>query len=181
MEQIVSHYFALGFKAIINKTNQMNQREKFINAIKDCSLTKIDTDQMEVYARMFTDDLALEVVNELYSLKSEFDALKIERDVLEYKLKQTASAKPPVIRDYKSPSIFELKTGQELCAYLSEADLQAFKTQLSKNVTGIGLDFIYEYRYPDVETMLKSSFSFSNTDEGFDFWNDMVKRYGNNV
>ena len=159
----------------------MNQREKFINAIKDCSLTKIDTDQMEVYAGMFTDDLALEIVSELYSLKSEFDALKVERDVLEYKLRQTASAKPPVIRDYKSPSIFELKTGRELFAKLSDADAQAFATQLGKNVTGIGIDFVYEYKYPDVGSMLRSSFSFSNTDEGFDFWNDMVKRYGNNV
>jgi hypothetical protein len=57
----------------------------------------------------------------------------------------------------------------------------AFANQLDKNVTGINLDFVYGYKYPSIRAMIRSSFSFSNTDQGFEFWDQMAKRYGNDV
>lgn len=167
----------------------MNQREKFINAIKDCSLTKIDADQMEVYAGMFTDDLAIEVVNELYSLKDKYDALKTEHDVTAYKLKKAyesngatkSNSKPPVVHGYQHTSIFALKNGEFWCSKMEAEDLHEFANQLDKSKSGIGLSFVYEYMYPDIPSMIRSSFSFGNTEKGFDFWDKMVKKYGNYI
>jgi hypothetical protein len=162
----------------------MNQREKFINAIKDCSLTKIDIDQMEVYAGMFTDDLASEVVSELYSLKAEYDALKVEHDTIEYKLEKAYEANKtnkPVRHGDSLDSIFELKYGEYWCSKLHPEDMLAFANQLDKNVTPIKLDIVYNYKYPSIASMIRSSFSWSNTEQGFEFWDQMVKRYGNDV
>lgn len=167
----------------------MNQREKFINAIKDCSLTKIDADQMEIYAGMFTDDLAIEVVNELYSLKDKYDALEVELKTTTYKLEQAYksnstpkfNAKPPVAHGYQHTSIFALKNGEFWCAKMDAEDLHEFAKQLDKSKTGIGLSFVYEYMYPDIPSMLRSSFTFANTEKGFDFWNKMAKKYGDHI
>lgn len=159
----------------------MNQREKFINAIKDCSLTKIDADQMEIYAGMFTDDLALAVVDELYILKSEYEILVLNCERLEALLKDSTKAKPPVVHGYEHTSIFALKNGEFWCAKMDAEDLHEFAKQLDKSKTGIGLSFVYEYMYPDIPSMLRSSFSFANTEKGFEFWNEMAKKYGNNI
>jgi hypothetical protein len=136
---------------------------------------------MEVYAGMFTDDLASEVVSELYSLKSEYDALKEELDVTKYKLEKAYEANKTNKPVSHGNSIFELKTGEYWCSKLHPEDMLAFANQLDKNVTGIDLDFICKYKYLSIESMIRSSFSWNNTEQGFVFWDQMVKRYGNDV
>jgi hypothetical protein len=162
----------------------MNQREKFINAIKDCSLTKIDTDQMEVYAGMFTDDLALEVVNELYSLKSEYDSLQaIYKKTDRIAMTQIMDAETTEINlesNYNGVDV-PLRTGAEFISKMDSEDAIAYTNQLNKSITGVDLPFVMSHKFGSFAQMLRSSFTFSNTEQGFEFWNNMVNKYGNDI
>lgn len=162
----------------------MNQREKFINAIKDCSLTKIEIDQMEVYAGMFTDDLALEVMNELYSLRAEYDILEARyKKVDGIAMTQIMDAETTEINlesNYNGVDV-PLRKGAELIAKMAPEDAVAYSNQLNKNITGIDLPFIMTHRFGSYAQMISSSFVFGATEQGFEFWNEMVKRYGNDV
>lgn len=47
-----------------------NQREKIINAILDCRVGEVLPQEMEHFAKLYTDDLVDVLINELYSLHS---------------------------------------------------------------------------------------------------------------
>jgi hypothetical protein len=45
-----------------------NQREKIINAILDCRVGEVLPQEMEHFAKLYTDDLVDVLINELYEL-----------------------------------------------------------------------------------------------------------------
>lgn len=53
----------------------MNTRQKILNAIKECSLSPIDYEQMEAYATMEEWELRDELIDEIYALRDALDEL----------------------------------------------------------------------------------------------------------
>lgn len=53
----------------------MNTRTKILNAIKECSLSPIDYEQMECYATMEEWELRDELIGEIYALRDALDEL----------------------------------------------------------------------------------------------------------
>jgi hypothetical protein len=51
----------------------MNTRARILTAIKECSLSPIDCEQMEAYAMMEEWELRDELIGEIYSLRDAFD------------------------------------------------------------------------------------------------------------
>lgn len=53
----------------------MNTRTKILMAIKECSLSPIDYEQMEAYATMEEWELRDELIGEIYALRDALDEL----------------------------------------------------------------------------------------------------------
>jgi hypothetical protein len=53
----------------------MNTRTKILMAIKECSLSPIDCEQMEAYAMMEEWELRDELIGEIYALRDALDEL----------------------------------------------------------------------------------------------------------
>lgn len=64
----------------------MSTRVKILNAIKDCTLSQIDYEQMECYAEMEEWELRDELIAELYSLSEAYKNLLEKANINSQKL-----------------------------------------------------------------------------------------------
>lgn len=64
----------------------MNTRVRIITAVKECSLSPIDCEQMEAYAVMEEWELRDELIGEIYALRDAYDELLLKANVDSLKL-----------------------------------------------------------------------------------------------